>query len=131
MFIVLIILAFIVGLIVGALGGFLIARRSGKMARLQAEASNAKKALREYHGKLKSHMSKADNLIHTISDAMLELQEHQYAATQDMEYRSRGFQLSQTEASKLTHSKTDDMPDNDSASSTEAPKDYVVNKKNV
>ncbi|MCF6765379.1 YhcB family protein [Thiotrichales bacterium 19S3-7] len=130
---VMIIIGLVVGLIIGAVIGFFMARSTGKMARLQAEASNARKELREYHGKLKGHMHKSDDLIHDISDAMLKLQEHHYAVTKELEYRNRNYQLSAGEKGRITHEKPslDNNKEATKEKSTEAPKDYVVTKEHA
>ncbi|MCF6775110.1 YhcB family protein [Thiotrichales bacterium 19X7-9] len=129
---VMIIIGLVAGLIIGTVIGFFIARSTGKMARLQADASNARKELREYHGKLKGHMHKTDDLIHNISDAMLELQEHHYAVTKELEYRGRGYQLTEGEKGRITHEKPSKAQEEVvKEKSTQPPKDYVESKEHA
>jgi uncharacterized membrane-anchored protein YhcB (DUF1043 family) len=121
-----------VGLIVGLIVGFVIARKTGKMARLKADLSNSKKTLREYHGKVKSHLNKTENLIHTINDQLLELQEHNYVGSKELDYRSSGYQITYEKEGdeeiidKKQHQNKEQVKD-----SSEAPKDYVINKEHV
>lgn len=135
---VLIVIGLAVGLIVGLIVGFIVARKTGKMARLKADLSNSKKTLREYHGKVKSHLNRTENLIHTINDQLLELQEHNYVGSKELDYRSSGYQITyekdgeQQEKEATSDKKNDNNKNKEQLKeSTEAPKDYVVNKDHV